>query len=630
MLEQRQQNHVFEHVGVVARVKSVSVTEHGGYGNRRVSQQQVLVGQSLFSHRPVFVDIFLPITSLTTACALLLQHPQFAQALSLSLWSGMAATLLALGVSACILSTGLGLRTDHSHLRLLPAMLALPHVAFALGCMLLLAPSGWLVRLLFAALHPWAEAIPFALDAPPPWQSTQDPYALGLVLVLVCKEIPFLWWGAWAQLQRPDLAQAWQAQMRVATTLGYSAQSAWWCVVWPQLLPRMAGPLLAVWAYSLSVVDVAWIIGPGAPPTLAVLAWQWLQDADPAIGAQGLAAVLCLLLCTVLVAGLAFILYRMDLRWWAPARWTRGSRSITESVHTMGRLRQLSARFKWREKAALALSAADRAAPGRIHTGIHHDAPGLVAALLAAYALVAAALVWGSVAGAWPFPALWPQSWTLQAWQQVLGSSGVLGTTLWLGLASAAAAFLVALAILEGLPARWHAAWFSAAYLVLALPALLWALGLQRVCIALGWDASAWGLWLAHSLSVWPYVLLSLQGPYAALDPRGAQLAASLGRSRWAYWWQVQWPMLRAALAAAFAVGFAVSVAQFLPTLFVGGGRFATVTTEAVALSSGGQRSLLAAYALLQWLLPACMFALALGLGRKRRFAPPRMAPGLA
>jgi hypothetical protein len=38
VLEQRQQNHVFEHVGMVARVKSVSITKHGGYGNRRLSR----------------------------------------------------------------------------------------------------------------------------------------------------------------------------------------------------------------------------------------------------------------------------------------------------------------------------------------------------------------------------------------------------------------------------------------------------------------------------------------------------------------------------------------------------------------------------------------------------------------
>ena len=528
------------------------------------------------------------------------QHAQLAQALALSLGSAVAATLLALGASACILSTGLGMRTASAPATFLPAMLALPHVAFALGWALLLAPSGALVRLLFALLQPWAERMPWTLDAPPPWQSTQDPWALGLTLVLVCKEIPFLLWGALAQMQRPDLAQAWQAQMRVAATLGYSAQSAWWRVVWPQLLPRLAGPLVAVWAYSLSVVDVAWIIGPGAPPTLAVLAWQWLQDADPALRAQGLRAVSVLLLCTALGAGLAWLLYRVDRRWLAPRRWSRGPQHL---VHPQGRP-----------------GGAIRAAIGRL----------LLQALPGAYAGVAAALLWASVAGPWPFPALWPQAWTLQAWQQVLGSTSVLYTTLWLGLASAVSALVLAVACLECLPARWHAALFGASYLPLAVPTLLWAMGLQRLCIALGWDASAWGLWLAHSLSVWPYVLLSLQGPYAALDPRGAQVAASLGRSHWAYLWRVQWPVLRAPLAAAFAVGFAVSVAQFLPTLFVGGGRFATVTTEAVALSAGGQRSLVAAYALLQWLLPACWFALALWLGRTRRFMSPFVRPALA
>jgi putative thiamine transport system permease protein len=78
--------------------------------------------------------------------------------------------------------------------------------------------------------------------------------------------------------------------------------------------------------------------------------------------------------------------------------------------------------------------------------------------------------------------------------------------------------------------------------------------------------------------------------------------------------------LLRSALASAFAVGFAVSVAQYLPTLYVGAGRFATVTTEAIALAAGGQRSLAAAFAWLQWLLPVLVFALAAWLGRARRF----------
>ena len=74
--------------------------------------------------------------------------------------------------------------------------------------------------------------------------------------------------------------------------------------------------------------------------------------------------------------------------------------------------------------------------------------------------------------------------------------------------------------------------------------------------------------------------------------------------------------MLLKPILAACAVGFAVSIAQYLPTLFAGGGRFATVTTEAVALSSGGNRRVLAVQAMLQAILPMLGFALAAIAGR--------------
>jgi putative thiamine transport system permease protein len=47
-----------------------------------------------------------------------------------------------------------------------------------------------------------------------------------------------------------------------------------------------------------------------------------------------------------------------------------------------------------------------------------------------------------------------------------------------------------------------------------------------------------------------------------------------------------------------------VSVGQYLPTLFAGNGRVATLTTEAVTLASGADRRLIALYALLQSCLP--------------------------
>jgi putative thiamine transport system permease protein len=59
-------------------------------------------------------------------------------------------------------------------------------------------------------------------------------------------------------------------------------------------------------------------------------------------------------------------------------------------------------------------------------------------------------------------------------------------------------------------------------------------------------------------------------------------------------------------------VGFAVSVGQYLPTLLVGGGRIQTLTTEALALSSGGDRRVIGIYALAQTAVAFAPFGLAL------------------
>ena len=69
--------------------------------------------------------------------------------------------------------------------------------------------------------------------------------------------------------------------------------------------------------------------------------------------------------------------------------------------------------------------------------------------------------------------------------------------------------------------------------------------------------------------------------------------------------------MLSRAILVAAAVGFAVSVGQYLPTVLIGAGRLETITTEAVALASGGNRRVIGVYAFLQMLLPAAGFAVA-------------------
>ena len=520
----------------------------------------------------------------------LLAQPQLTTALGLSLWTGLASTALAWAGASVLLSGRWSSKV--------PAMLALPHAAFAIGVVLLVAPSGWLLRL-GANLWGWVGGV--GLESPPDWPTTQDPWGVGLVVVLALKEMVFLLWMGLAVLQRPDFSKRLRLEMQLAQSMGYCKRTAWWRVGWPQLAPRLLAPLCAVLAYSLSVVDVALVIGPTAPPTLGVLAWQWLQDADPKTQAQGAAAAGLLLAATVLIGALTVLLYRAVWRPWAQQRRTRGATPLTAQAHTQAQR----------------------------HT------PTAAWALLAVYSAVGVALGLASVTGVWLFPALWPQTWTVDAWAAVVSDGDTLWDSVWLGLASAGAATVWVLVMWEWWPLRWRgggrgAALLALLFLPLLLPAALWALGLHRIALEWGWDASARGVWLAHTLSVVPYVALALYGPLQGFDPRLRTVAATLGYQRWSFVWRVQWPLLRGAIAAAFAVGFAVSVAQYLPTLYVGAGRFSTVTTQAVALSSGGQRSLMAAYAALQWVLPVVVFALAAWVGRARRFGSAAFQAGPA
>lgn len=509
------------------------------------------------------------------AWAALWSAPQTPSALALTLWTGLTSTAVAWWISAWLLAQAF-VRQGLSHMtRALPTLLATPHAALAIGLVFLVAPSGWLLR----AVSPWLTGFEF----PPPWPTTQDPWGLGLIVALVLKEVPFLLWTAAGQLQREDVRRRWLAEHSLAQTLGYGPSRAWWRVVWPQLAPRLWWPLMAVLAYGLTVVDMALVIGPASPPTLAVLAWQWLQDADLAVNAQGAAAG-GLLALLVLAGGLG---------WWGLAR-------LRPRLPDGRRGRLPSA------------SASD--------SRVRIDTPWAWHALVLTYAAILLALAVGSVAGVWPFPGLLPEAWTLQAWHSAWASAGTVTDTLLLAGASSLLSLLWCVAWLELAPRRWDHALRPLLYLPLVLPGVLWVVGLYGLVLRLHWEGQWTGLLLAHTTLVLPYVLLALSPAYLGFDPRYRSLAASLGHGRWHFLWRVKWPLLRRALAASAAVGFAVSVAQYLPTLYVGAGRWNTVTTEAVTMAAGAQRSLTGAYAWLQFVLPVLGFALAAWVGRPRRF----------
>ncbi len=502
--------------------------------------------------------------------------PGLAKAIGMTLWTGLISTLLAWWITAWLVSQAFGRPWWQRIVRSLPAMLATPHAAFAVGLVFLIAPSGWIIR----AFSPWLTGF----EQPPQIATSQDGYGIGLIAMLVFKEVPFLLWAAATQLQRDDTGARWQREAFAAQTLGYSRTKAFWKVLWPQLSLRLLWPLLAVLAYGLTVVDAALIAGPGSPATLSVRAWQWLQDSDEATNAVGAAAGWLL---TALVAGAAALI-------------------------VLGGMFFSQTRLGWSGQRGH--DALPRSWPaGRISWG----------GVMLLYGAVLLALAVGSISGVWPFPALLPTNLSWEAWATVFKSSSSVWMTISLAASCSCIALIWSVAWLELAPPNWDNALRKLLYLPLLLPGVLWVVGIHRLSLAGGLTGAWLGVLLAHLLAVLPYTMIALSPAYLGFDSRYAHISSALGKSRWTYLLQVKWPLLRTSLWSTAAVGFAVSVAQFLPTLYIGEGRIVTVTTEAVTLSSGGQRSLVAAFAWAQWLLPAIAFALAAWLGKPRRWSTP-------
>jgi putative thiamine transport system permease protein len=195
------------------------------------------------------------------------------------------------------------------------------------------------------------------------------------------------------------------------------------------------------------------------------------------------------------------------------------------------------------------------------------------------------------------------------------GWGRALKASLVIGLATTLASLTLAIAWLEGedRARRGRAGWAQALiYLPLLVPQIGFLYGLNVLFLTIGISGGMLAVIWAQMLFVFPYVMIALSDPWRALDRQHLRAAAALGAPPWRRLVAVKLPMLVRPLMVAAAIGFAVSIAQYLPTLFMGAGRIATLTTEAVTLASGSDRRVVGVYAVLQAGLPFLAYGAAL------------------
>lgn len=495
----------------------------------------------------------------------LASQPGIWSSAAMSLVAGLVSPALSLVIVMLFTAGWAGTRVFARVQHLVSPLLSVPHAAAAFGLAFLIAPSGLVARLISPGLTGW--------ERPPDLLVVNDPMGLTMMAGLVAKEIPFLLLITLAALPQVKLAET----RALAASLGYGRIAGFLFGVWPRIYRQIRLGVFAVIVFASSVVDVAVILGPATPPPLAVRLVEWMND--PELAMRYLASAGALLQLGVTLAALGVWL---------------GVEQLTAA------LRRHFARAGLRVRRDAAL---------------RHAA---LAAMLAAAALIAAGLttlaLW-SLAGLWPFPDALPERFTLRVWKAAApGVARPLGTTLLV--ASLATLIAVALAILclmreqETGRGGGNRALFLI-YLPLLVPQAAFLFGLQFFFALSDAVATFSALVFAHLIFVIPYVFLSLADPWRAFDRRFEAISAGLGRTRRATLLRIRLPMLMRAILAASAVGFAVSIGLYLPTLLIGAGRLTTITTEAVALASGGNRRVIGVYAFLQMLLPAAGFLVA-------------------
>lgn len=496
----------------------------------------------------------------------LLDWPGLGAAIQLSLISGLLATSLSLGILVLLLAGWSGTAAFRALERALSPLLSVPHAAVALALAFLIAPSGWLARLASPWLTGWTR--------PPDLLIVQDPHGLSLTAGLVVKEVPFLLLMSLAALAQTDAGRG----QRVAAALGYGRVTGWVKVVLPRLYPQIRLPVWVVLAYSMTVVDVALILGPSAPPPLAVQILRW--SSDPDLARRMTAAAGALLQLGLVLAALAL--------------WRGGEAA--------------AARFgrRW-------IGGGGR---GGAETSLR--ALGLAASALVVGLVLAGLLGLGlwSFATTWRFPDALPAGLGLATWAAAAPGLGQAAlATAGVAVAATLAALVLVIGCLEtetrrNSPLTPRGLWLV--YLPLLVPQVAFLPGLQTFLLSFGAGTGAVPVIAAHLVFVLPYVFLSLRGPWRALDPRPARIAAALGAGPARVFWRLRLPLMLRPVLTTAAVGLAVSVGQYLPTLLAGGGRVATLTTEAVALASGGDRRLIAVHALAQTAAALLPFAVAL------------------
>jgi putative spermidine/putrescine transport system permease protein len=167
--------------------------------------------------------------------------------------------------------------------------LTVPHIVGAIGILYLFSQSGSFARLSYAT---GLIAKPAEFPA-----MVYDPYAIGIIMAYVWKEVPFIGVIVLANMQA--LGQDYES---VARSLGASKWQSFRYVLLPLIFPGVLSASVMVFAFTFGAYEIPALLGASHPQALPVMAYKNYTDVDLAARPEAMAmAIIIAVLSAVMI-----------------------------------------------------------------------------------------------------------------------------------------------------------------------------------------------------------------------------------------------------------------------------------------------------------------------------------------
>lgn len=214
-------------------------------------------------------------------------------------------------------------------------------------------------------------------------------------------------------------------------------------------------------------------------------------------------------------------------------------------------------------------------------------------------------LILSSLSFGWRWPDVFPQVWSLRAWEYVVNDGRTwqaVGISLWIALIVTAVNILLAVPAANALvryPVRGRWLFEAIIFAPIIIPPFISVMGIHLTFLRIGLTETVLGVVLAHIAPTLPYMFRAVMISYQTLSADWEDQARMLGAGAMPRFFHVVLPHLLPGIMAGASLSVLISLSQYLITFIIGAGQVVTLPILLFPFISGGDPAVASAYSLL-------------------------------